>query len=178
NITSFSFYYWAEFLGVNATMEVRFYKNDGAFGAPFSKIFDSTAFSINDTFGAGGLNTARSLVTFDTDFGAGLLAPGDFTWTIQFSNLGGGTAGVDLFSPPTVGNDYVDYWHNTGSTWEALTFGGSPNADFAASFDGEAAVPEPSGWVVNGLLGAGGVGAFLRLLWRRRRADSNSTAEA
>jgi hypothetical protein len=165
-ITNFSFYYWGVGLTGGTEMRVRFYANDGApygsYALPNNVLFDSGYFSL-DPFNNN--NTDRTMVTFDTDFGAGLLVPGTFTWSIQYRYIPvDGHAGIDLFSPPTVGNNFTDYWYNNGGVWELREIPGW-NADFAASFEG--VVPEPS---VIGLLGTG---AVLALLWRKRRAASN-----
>ena len=141
-ITNFSFNYWASNLIDGARMQVRFYRNDGpAYGstahAPGTLLFDSGAFPI--------ASTDRSMLIFDTDFGAGLAVPRSFTWTVQFYRLGtGGSAGVggvDLFGPPTVGQNYPDYWRRIGpNAWQLAELAGV-NVDFAAGVEGNI-VPE------------------------------------
>ncbi|MEI7729986.1 MAG: PEP-CTERM sorting domain-containing protein [Verrucomicrobiota bacterium] len=147
-ITSFSFEYWGVNFSGGEQAQVRFYANDGVnwdstFKMPGSLLFDSTPFAVSAT--------SKSLLIFDTDFGSGLLVPNSFTWTVQFSGLGGGaTAGVDLFSPPTVGNTLTSYWINNGSSWGLRTSTNSMNINFGAEFAGTS-VPEPGVYALSGL---------------------------
>ena len=147
-INNFTFEYWGEntarpdFAGY-VQGRVRFYENDGApapsgYLAPGTVLFDSDWFSIGPT--------PRATLVFD-DFVTGTLVPltnsvpDSFTWTIQFNGLGpDDLAGVDIYSPPTVGTSYPDYWQFApGSGWLLLT--NAVPMDFAARFE---AVPEPS----------------------------------
>ena len=142
-ITKFVIQYWGLNFSGDETMQVRIYKNDGAdwdavYKLPGTKIFDSGAFTIG--------STTRSTLTFDSDFGAGLDVPGRFTWTVQYSGINAGageSAGLDLYSPPTVGSNFSDYWVNS-SPWELRTSPGT-SMDFAATIQ---AVPEPSQYFV------------------------------
>ena len=91
--------------------------------------------------------TPRATLDFTagTDFPAqGLLIPTtSITWSVQFRGLGAtDEAGVDLYSPPTVGQDFPDYWRfdNQLSGWILET--NAVPADFAAKFIGT--IPEPS----------------------------------
>jgi hypothetical protein len=141
-ITNFSLNYWASNLSAGAQMQVRFYNNDGpAYGAtastPGTLLFDSGRFTIA---ALPGTYTERSMLVFDTDFGSGLRVPRSFTWTVQFFNLGvgasAGVGGVDLFSPPSIGLNYPDYWLRTGPhDWE-LRILNDVNVDFAAAVSG------------------------------------------
>jgi len=147
-ITNFTFEYWGEntarpeFSGY-VQARVRFYENDGVpsssgYPAPGTVLFDSDWFSVGPT--------PRATLVFD-DFVTGTLVPltnsvpDSFTWTVQFTGLGpDDLAGVDIYSPPTVGNSYPDYWQFApGSGWLLLT--NAVPMDFAARFE---AVPEPS----------------------------------
>jgi len=157
-LSEFSFEYWGanseseiEFAGP-VTARIRFYLNDGpaipdvddAF-APSTLFFDSGTFSIDPTL--------RASLTF-TNFVNGVDValetplPDSFTWSVQFSGLGlTDTAGVTIYSPPTIGNSADDYWVNDGTSWTLQT--NVVSIDLAARV---AAVPEPSS-ILLGLLG-------------------------
>jgi hypothetical protein len=164
-ITNFTFQYWGLSLGVSAQARVRFYANDGAPSPagplkPNSLLFDSDWFNV--------ATTERNTLIFD-DFTTGALVPltgelpGSFTWSVQFQNLGGGSAGVDLYDPPTIGGNYNEYWDNDGVNGWQYRGTNSPNINFAARIS---AVPEPT--VIGlGLLGGLGV-LFLRNRFLRR----------
>ncbi len=164
-LSEFSFEYWGantesetEFAGT-VEARIRFYLNDGpaipgvdgAF-APGTVIFDSGTFSIDPTL--------RSTLNF-SNFSSGVDVPLEtplpdaFTWSVQFSGLGlTDTAGVTIYSPPTVGNSFDDYWVNDGASWTLQT--NVVTIDFAARVS---AVPEPSTLalaLVGGLLAIGG----------------------
>jgi hypothetical protein len=79
----------------------------------------------------------------------------NMTWSVSFSGMGStDQVGVDLYSPPTVGGSYRDYWQNLGTGWVLMT-NSVASMNFAAVLN---AVPEPSS-VLLGLLG--GVGVLL-----------------
>ena len=138
-ITNFTFQYYGESMGTNVKMWVRFYSNDGLNYCtndcpsclclePGTLLFDSGLFPVTDT--------PRSTLTFDTIFGDGLRVPSDFTWTVQLFNIAaGGKGGVDLYSPPTIGDNYSDYWYLSDSGWQLRTMTGL-NVDFAAIIQG------------------------------------------
>ena len=166
-LTSFSFEYFGManqttgFAG-NPEGRVQFYRMNGApvsgYASPGTSFYDSGWFSIPSL-------TERSTMNFTAgqDFPlTGLFLPTtEITWSIQFRGLGtGDSLGVDIYSPPTVGGNYDDYWINTGSGW-ALRQDAFP-IDFAARF--EANIPEPSSIT---LLVVGGLGMFL--MRRNRR---------
>jgi hypothetical protein len=170
-ITTFVLQYWAVGLGGGETARVRFYANNGTNApadpgilVPNSLLFDSGNFSIADT--------ARSTLVF-TDFITGAATPlttdlpDSFTWSVQFYGTDGAgeSAGVDLYSPPTVGGNHIDYWDNAGSFDWRLRFitvdGTNPPASFGALVE---AIPEPATlW-----LGLFGGLAILGLKYRRR----------
>lgn len=155
-VTNFVFQYWATGLdGVDdAYAQIRFYANDGTNApggatifVPETLLFDSGTFSIT--------NNARATLVFDqTQLGGGVWVSNSFTWSVQFSGIDGSeAAGVDLYSPPTVGGNYPDYWDNAGSfDWRLRTItidGTNGPANFGALIE---AVPEPKALLL-GLLG-------------------------
>ena len=150
NLTGFSFEYWGanslhpESFSGTIQARVQFYLNDGAvfngYATPGTSFYDSGLFSVP---------TPTDRNTFEFTAGAdfpswGLVMPAvsNMTWTVQFVGLGeGDSAGLDIYSPPTVGMDYPDYWQNTGiGGWTLMT--NTPPIDFAAQMT--ATVPEPS----------------------------------
>jgi hypothetical protein len=163
--------------------QVRFYANDGTpqgtSPRPGSTLWNSGVFPIQlqtTTGGAvDGLTTYYNLNFLSSDPLSGLqniIVPQVFTWSIQFSGLGGGDAGVVLYSPPTVGASSgipgsTDYWVKTliPNQWSLQGPGpGDPNMyDFGALFEGTA-VPEPAPMLTMAcVIGLGGFVA-----WRSR----------
>jgi hypothetical protein len=157
-ITNFVFEYWAEGLGGGETAQLRFYANNGTNApastpsepilVPNSLLFDSGTFSIG--------NNARGTLVFDqTELDGGVWVPDTFTWSVQFFGTDGAgeSAGVDLYSPPTVGSNHLEYWDNAGSfdwRYTSLTIAGTNGpANFAAFVE---AVPEPTALML-GLFG-------------------------
>ena len=148
-LSEFTFEYWGSaddplaFAG-SVEARIRFYLNDGPAypdveGAflPSTVIWDTGTFAITPT--------ERATLTF-TDFVVGTtvpltgLLPDSLTWTVQFSGFGeNDAAGVTIYSPPTVGNNFDDYWVNDGVAWTLQT--NIIAMDFAARLS---AVPEPS----------------------------------
>jgi hypothetical protein len=149
-LTYFSFEYW----GVNTThptyfdgtiqARVQFYQNIGApyhgYATPSpTSFFDSGWFSVASP-------TARRTFEFteESDFSpGGLYIPtSDMTWSVEFQGMTlADSVGVDIYSPPTAGSDYPDYWQNNGG-WTLLT--NVVPMDFAARFQANSTVPEPS----------------------------------
>ena len=138
--------------------DVQFYANDGpligSVRAPGTMIWDSGVFPIRiekkDGSAVVPQDTTYYNIQFDADFitNPGIV-PSNFTWTVEFSNPSG-TLGLRLFSPPTVGGNYPDYWLGTpshGTNIWTLNTNNNPNIamSFAAEFQGTAViVPEPS----------------------------------
>ena len=92
--------------------------------------------------------------------------PDEFTWTVEFSNLGAGqSAGLLLYGPPSVGSSFDDFWQKDGAgVWSLNRInGGATLADFAAQIT---AVPEPS------VLVLGSFGALLLAGLKRFRKAS------
>lgn len=166
NLTSFAFEYWAlnngttsgSFNGID--VRVRFYLNDGSafngYPSPGTAFFDTGWIDSIITN-----PTNRATLNFGVaDFTSGWLGgpptlmpvTSNFTWSVQFRDMDADdTVGVDLFSPPTVGQAINDYWRFNAGSWSLLT--NTTAMNFAARF--EAAVPEPSGVVLAVLGGFG-----------------------
>ncbi len=168
-VTTFVFEYW----GVNlsgATAQLRFYANDGTNApagldifVPETLLFESDPFAISDTTGA-------TLVFDETELGGGVVVPDSFTWSVQFFGTDDGvgeSAGVNIYSPPTVGGNYLEYWDNAGSfDWQYRTItvdGTNVPASFGALVE---AVPEPSACLLGLLSGLAILGWNQ---WSRRR---------
>jgi hypothetical protein len=175
-LTGFDFEYWGTntanptaFAGT-ILAQVRLYENNGALVPPVTgypspgttPFYDSGWFSL-------GSPTERSTMNFTTaDFPGGLpifVPADDITWSIQFAGMGAtDSVGLDIYSPPTVGGDYPDYWENNGG-WLLLT--NSVPMDFGARFYAQATIPEPSSVTLSIL---GGLG-LLTLARRLRRKE-------
>lgn len=169
-LSFFTFQYWGENFFGDEQARIRFYLNDGT-NSPAGPAVPGTLFFDSDWFGVAATN--RATLTFN-DFVTGAavafsnttsLLPDSFTWSIKFRGVdadNGGKAGVDLYSPPTVGTNYNEYWENTGAGgWEyrgtngvAINFGARVGA-----------VPEPN-MIALGLLG-GTVALFFRQRFKR-----------
>ncbi|MBI5387106.1 MAG: HYR domain-containing protein [Verrucomicrobia bacterium] len=136
-LNEFSFEYWGTNSSGSAlfqgpvTVRLRFYANDGAafngYPTPGTVLYDSGDIPINPT--------SRSVLSFGIgDFFTGVVpltgaVPTNFTWTVQFKGLGlNDHAGVDLYSPPVVGNTYTDYWERTPTGWQIKT---NPQSEMA-----------------------------------------------
>jgi len=156
NVTEFGFEYFlikGLDAGSSASAQIRFYANNGplfnGYATPGAvPLWDSGVFPI--------AGTQRNTLVFDsTDFGA-LIVPKEFTWTVQFSGIPvGELAGLDIYSPPTVGQNYPDLWYNNAGTWELREY---PNQDPPASFGARLyVVPEPSTVAFGLALGAGAI---------------------
>jgi hypothetical protein len=166
--STFQFEYFASYPVVhvvNETFRIRFYANDGAdLGGPFNThlpntvLYDSGSQILAPPIDPSG----RATYLFDLTL-ANIVLPDRFTWSVQFSGLDAGeTIGVSIYDPPTVGNNFDDYWYNTGATWELRATNGIP-INFGAQIT---AVPEPSTYVLAILGGICG----LALLNRQRNS--------
>jgi hypothetical protein len=150
-LTNFSFEFWGTntaspfaFSG-NVEGRVRFYRNDGplynGYATPGTIFFDSDWFPILQP-------TDRSLLVFRSgvDFPPeGLVMPVtlNMTWSVQFQGMSASdSVGIDLFSPPVVGNYYPDYWEKNEGAWLLKTNSATPSMDFAGRL--EATFPPPS----------------------------------
>jgi hypothetical protein len=172
NLTYFSFEYWGvstsglTFAG-NVQADVRFYLNNGptfnGYATPgATPFFDSGWFDVPSP-------TDRSTFIFTPGSNPGDLPVGglsltsvDMTWSVQFQGMGtGDSIGVDIYTPPVVGQDYPDYWQNDGTGWTLQT--NSVPMDFAALME----TPEPSSMTLSAL---GGLGILFALRRFRRNA--------
>ena len=63
----------------------------------------------------------------------------EVTWSVEFTNLGTGQAGLLLYSPPTIGESYDDFWEKTINGWKLKSITESANfgARLAGVPDGE-----------------------------------------
>ena len=133
-LQGFSYEFWSTnltgsplFEGTNVTVRLRFYANDGTnfhgYPTPETVLYDSGGFWL----GMG--TTPRATVVYD-EFDLWLYAPyplmdalpANFTWTVQFSGLGtNDQVGVDLYSPPVIGQSYGDFWLRTDAGWQLRT---------------------------------------------------------
>jgi hypothetical protein len=140
-LTKFELGYWgknlasADFAGT-VKGRLRFYRNDGSnfngYATPGTLLYDSGDFSVATT-------PRATLVFEDFQLDAAVpltnALPDNFTWSFQFSGMApGDRAGLDIFTPPVVGNSYEDYWERANSTsaWILKTNLNVPSMDFAA----------------------------------------------
>jgi hypothetical protein len=172
-LTQFDFEFWGTNtldpanLSFDGTVEarVRFYGNNGP---DFNGYATPGPSSFYDSGWFGGFGpTPRSILIFTagSDFAAeGLYLPfNEMTWSVEFRGMtASDSVGVDIYSPPTIGANYPDYWEYDGASW-ALKTNGVP-MDFGARM--YATVPEPS--VVTLLLAGGAVLALVAKLRRRQ----------
>ncbi|NGO40237.1 hypothetical protein G4L39_12655 [Limisphaera ngatamarikiensis] len=171
-ISLFQFQYWGENFSGDEQIRVRFYANDafyashGTFIAPGTILYDSGWFPI--------VATPRQTILLDYatllagNSGNPVIVPDSFTWSVQFLNVDSGAgerAGLDVYSPPTVGNNYTSYWENDPlNGWLLKTNQWGIPMDFGAKV--YAVVPEPS------VLALGLGGGLLFVLLRGRRFQS------
>ena len=68
--------------------------------------------------------------------GLSVITPPRFIWSIEFFGFEeGDTVGLPLYSPPSVGSGFTDFWIDNGAGWQLAGLG-ELNADFAALFIG------------------------------------------
>lgn len=165
-MTHFDFQYWAEGT-TGLTIDVELRLNDGPYydginppREPGTVIYSYNNFALP--------NTGRDTINFDlADFPGGnpVFLPGNtLTLCVRFDfNGNGGSAGVDLYNPPTVGSSYLDYWVNTGGGWQLSTNNVFGTVNFGMRIE---AVPEPTAF---SLFAIGGLTALAtRRLLRRK----------
>lgn len=118
-VTNFQYEFFGfgpDFTNGNVMVKLRFYENNGASGTPGTLLYDSGFYPIPATGPAGNVLEYAGLNT---------VVPKNFTWTVEFvglsiqSGVGLQSAGLDLYSFPTVGQTYDDYWERSGpdATW-------------------------------------------------------------
>jgi hypothetical protein len=159
-LNSLSFEYWLKptVPVADTSVRVRFYYNDGTplpgtseDNPPRTMFYDSGDILLT--------KSGQASLTLDN---LSVTVPDKFTWSVQFS--GGSTsqgqvAGVELFSPPTVGGNSTEFWEKNGDTWDQF-YWDDFHTDFGARL---IAVPEPASLTL--LLLAGGA---TLTVWRRR----------
>lgn len=138
-LTNFQYEYFGfgpDFASNNVSVRLRFYANNGPSAVPGSTLFDSGFFTVPSTPSSG------SVISYG---GLNVNVPRGFTWTVEFQGLNPGTpaglqsAGLDLYSLPTVGATYDDYWERSGAggTWVLRTpVPGQPAINFGCVVEG------------------------------------------
>ena len=177
-LTNFQFEYYSpnSTLPANLGLDVRFYLNNGpltggvsGYPTPGTLIYDSgwflntvsgnipggsndISYASSDLYNASTSPYTTGGVNLNTGL-AGNVLPGDFTFSITFTNLGADTIYLPLANS-TANTNYGTYWlyNNLSSQWSLLT--NSQPANALVIFQGTP-TPEPS------MLGLGAVGSLL-----------------
>lgn len=139
-ITNFSIEYFGTNFSGTEQLTVRIYALTGptnatsrnAFTPGATPLYDSGPFNIAQTPGA--------TLTFDS---VNIAVPERLAWTIEFSGVvGSELAGLNIYNPPTLGNNFNDFWRRgKGGAWQLENDAGGTPMNFGARFE---AVPEPS----------------------------------
>jgi hypothetical protein len=113
-VTRFDFLYQTSFTpDGDETIQIRFYANDGAAGAPGTLLYDSGLQPIASTGFAQDTFTLSDLT---------VEVPNTFTWTYQFAGLDGGFGLAYYYEPPTVGSsDPLHTWMWNGASWVKIS---------------------------------------------------------
>ncbi|MGV3773290.1 MAG: PEP-CTERM sorting domain-containing protein [Verrucomicrobiales bacterium] len=155
-IDTFIFEYFGTGLSGDEQLKLRFYENDGPMNdigvrLPGTVFFESGFFPIGETPGETLEYTLENVFT-----------PSIFTWTVEITGLTGEEqAGLNIYTPPTVGANFPSYWQRNGGTFELLV-NDATAVDFGAYAEGTLViVPEP-GAIAMFAMGALGLLAFHR----------------
>ena len=165
--SSFQFEYYGSGFSGNEQYQIRFYLNDGTdLGGPFNTHLPSTVFYNSGLLPlAAPVDIVSSRATYLIDLSyTNIVLPDRFTWSIQITGITGSeAAGPTIYNPPLVGNNFDDYWYNTGASWQLRASNGVP-ISFGAQLS---AVPEPSTYVLAIL---GGICGFALVIRKRSRS--------
>lgn len=146
-------YYAPDTVADDVGVDLRFYLNNGAsqisYTNPGSLFFDSgwTYNTGGSLMSAGSHNLVYSSSDLASGWQTGVVPgdfiPGDFTFTITFTNLDDSSV-IDLplanSQSTLTSTNYGDYWVNNDGNWELMT--NSVPANFLVDITGQ--VPEPS----------------------------------
>ena len=157
-VTDFKFQYFLGGVASGQTALLRFYANDGP--AITKTLPDGSTVSVPTP---GSLLYTSPVLTLGAGFqtaeaqGFAVKVPDTFTWTVTFNGLTADqTAGLQLYDPPLVGSSFLDFWQNSGGTWNTYLFdNGATPGNFAARVT---AVPEPATMAFALLAGLGWAG--------------------
>jgi len=160
-LTNFMFEYYSPNLTLNANLgvDVQFYLNNGALGAPGTLFYDS-GWYFNNVAGNIPVGSNDLSYAYADLYSSGLPGafnmnplnplPTDFTYVITFTNiLGSETIEIPLANN-TSGVNSGNYWLYDSGQWSLLATNGIP-ANFVSEFAG---TPEPSAYALVGVGGA------------------------
>ena len=172
DLTDFSFEIYSansSFMG-DVQMTVSLYANNGTafngYPTPGTVLYTSS-FGLSST-PTQSVGANAEILDFDLS-SSPVQVPSDLTLAVSVTGLeGSDSLGIELFDPPSVGQNYDAYWLNTGSTW-ALYTNSIGTTEFGAKFTGTP-TPEPSSLY----LGAMGLSLLMGTTWLRRRQVKQS----
>ncbi len=154
SLTSFSIeYYSPTTLSSTVAMDVRFYLNDGVptngFPTPDSLIFDSGWYNDPGNGGLPGIESGNGyhIVTFASpDFSSGVvpltsLLPGNFTFSITWTNLNDANQIEMPLATTTPGISYGDYWLVNNSGQWALMFNRATDGNLLVDIEAQNTTP-------------------------------------
>ena len=137
-VTNFLFKLFSSGLSGDEQARVRFYLNDGPplpgvdAPVPGTVIYDSGFFSF--PLNRGSLIAVPRLK---------VPVPDRFTWSIVFSGITQNeAAGLQLFSPPSIGINFEDYWEHSGNDWTLRTSLDGTAIDFGALMEATASLDD------------------------------------